>query len=48
MKGSANLPDASNDLGNTDAEDVATNQQDVVLPVFAGERTLSAFRIAPA
>lgn len=38
MKGGANIPDAEQSVGNLEADEVATNAEAVVLPVFAGER----------
>lgn len=41
MKGSGNLPDASPDLGNVDETELATNQQAVPVPFFAGEASFA-------
>lgn len=37
MKGGANIPDAAQDTGNLGADEVSTNQEAAVVPVFAGE-----------
>lgn len=41
MKGGGNLPDPAPDTGNLSADDVATNAEAAVLPVFAGEALLA-------
>ncbi|MFM7102390.1 MAG: hypothetical protein ACKOET_00710 [Verrucomicrobiota bacterium] len=41
MKGSGNLPDAGLELGNLDETELATNQQAVAVPLFAGEASFA-------
>lgn len=42
MKGGSNVPDPAADTGNLSEDEVSTNAEAVVLPIFAGEAKFAA------
>lgn len=46
MKGGANVPDPSTDTGNLSDDEVSTNAEATVLPIFAGEAKFAAVWIS--
>ncbi|MBN8249106.1 MAG: hypothetical protein J0L84_16890 [Verrucomicrobia bacterium] len=48
MKGGANIQDAQQDPANLEAEELSTNQEAAVIPMFAGEAKFALVWLSPA
>ncbi len=48
VKGGANIPDAAPDAANLEAEELSTNQEAAVVPMFAGAAKFALVWLSPA